>query len=79
MEKWEYKIHIIECHLSPILRLARWSTETPEGPVKEFDNVEAYINRLGEEHWELVSVINGSDHNGTITKAILFFRRPKLN
>jgi hypothetical protein len=77
MTKWEYKLHIIECHLSPILKLARWGTDTPEGPVKDFDKVQAYINRLGEESWELVSAVNGTDHNGVITKVILFLRRPK--
>jgi len=77
MTKWEYKLQIIESHLSPILKLARWGTDTPEGPVKDFDKVQSYINRLGDESWELVSAVNGTDHNGVITKAILFFRRPK--
>lgn len=76
MTKWEYKMQIIECHLSPILQMARWTVVTPEGPLKDFENVAAYINKLGEESWELVSAVNGTDHNGVITKALLFFRRP---
>ncbi len=77
MIKWEYKMQVIECHLSPILHMARWVVTTPEGSLKDFENVQAYINRLGEESWELVSAINGTDHNGVITKALLFFRRPR--
>lgn len=70
-------MQVIECHLSPILHMARWVVTTPEGSLKDFENVQAYINRLGEESWELVSAINGTDHNGVITKALLFFRRPR--
>ena len=77
MTKWEYKIQIIECHISPILHMARWGVETPEGFVKEFDGVQTYINKLGEESWELVTAVNGTDHNGVITKVLLFFRRPR--
>ncbi len=76
MTKWEYKMQIIECHLSPILQMARWGVVTPDGPLKDFENVQAYINKLGEESWELVSAVNGTDHNGVITKVLLFFRRP---
>lgn len=77
MTKWQYKMQVVECHLSPILHMARWVVDTPEGQIKEFQNVEAYINKLGEEKWELVSAINGTDQNGVITKALLFLRRPR--
>jgi len=63
--------------MSPVLKMARWGVQVPgeKKPRDTMDGVQAYVNDLGSEGWELVSVINGSDHSGIITKAILFFKR----
>jgi len=78
MTKWEYKFVMIDVNLSPILLLARWGVTVP-GEKKARDTmegVEKYITELGAEGWELVSVMNGSEHTGIITRAILFLKRP---
>jgi len=78
MTKWEYRFVHIGINMSPVLRMARWGVQVP-GEQKErntMEGVEAYINDVGAEGWELVSVISGSERSGIITKAILFFKRP---
>jgi len=78
MTKWEYKFVQIDVNLSPILRLARWGVTVP-GEKKARDTmegVEKYISELGAEGWELVAVMNGSEHTGIITRAILLMKRP---
>jgi hypothetical protein len=78
MAKWEYKFVMIDVNLSPILRLARWGVTVP-GEKKARDTMEGvqdYITSLGAEGWELVTVMNGSEHTGIITRAILFLKRP---
>lgn len=78
MTRWEYKFVMIDVNLSPILKLARWGVLVPgEKKAREtMENVEGYINELGAEGWEIVAVINGSEHTGIITRAILFLKRP---
>ncbi len=79
MTQWEYKFLQIDINLSPILKLARWGVQVP-GEKKAratMEGVEAYVNDLGREGWELVHAVNGSDHTGVITRAILFFKRPR--
>jgi len=76
--KYEHKFLQIDINLSPILRLARWGVQVP-GEKKARDTmegVEAYVNDLGREGWELVAVANGTERTGIITRAILFFKRP---
>lgn len=78
MAKWEYKFLQIDIHMSPVLKMARWGVQVP-GEKKArntMEGVEAYVNDLGKEGWELVSTVSGSDHSGIITKAVLFFKRP---
>jgi hypothetical protein len=78
MTKWEYKFLQIDVNLSPILRLARWGVAVP-GEKKARDTMEGvqdYITSLGAEGWEIVSVINGSEHTGIITRAVMFLKRP---
>ncbi len=78
MTKWEYKFVRIDVNLSPILNLARWGVVVP-GEKKARDTMEGvqdYVTSLGAEGWELVTVINGSEHTGIITRAILFMKRP---
>ncbi len=78
MAKWEYKFLQIDIHMSPVLKMARWGVQVP-GEKKARDTmegVEAYVNDLGQEGWELVTAVSGSDHSGIITKAVLFFKRP---
>lgn len=79
MQLWEYKIVWIDIHMSPVLTMARWGVPV-EGEKKKRESqaeVEKYISQLGAEGWDLVSVINGSDQAGIITRAILWFKRPK--
>uniref|UniRef100_A0A7V4CII0 DUF4177 domain-containing protein n=1 Tax=candidate division WOR-3 bacterium TaxID=2052148 RepID=A0A7V4CII0_UNCW3 len=77
-KKWEYKIKVLEVHSHPILALGRWQIEGDDKKIiKEFPNVEKYINQLGEEGWELVGTAPGSDSQGTITKVLLIFKREK--
>lgn len=78
MAKWEYKFLQIDVNLSPILKLARWGVQVPgEKKMREtMENVEKYVCELGAEGWELVTVMNGSEHTGIITRAILLFKRP---
>ncbi len=78
MTRWEYKFVMIDVNLSPILKLARWGVLVPgEKKAREtMEKVEGYINELGAEGWEIVAVINGSEHTGIITRAILFMKRP---
>ncbi|MEO0102460.1 MAG: DUF4177 domain-containing protein [candidate division WOR-3 bacterium] len=79
-KNFEYKIQILEVHLSPILTLARWKITDDTGKVyKEFKDITNYLNQLGKEGWELVNCISGSDHQGTITKVLMFFKREKKN
>jgi len=77
MTKWEYKFVQIDVNLSPILKLARWGVQVPgeKKPRDTMEGVEKYVCELGAEGWELVATINGSEHTGIITRAILFFRR----
>jgi hypothetical protein len=78
MTRWEHKFVMVDVNLSPILKLARWGVTVP-GEKKARDTmegVEKYINELGAEGWELVATINGSEHTGIITRAILFMKRP---
>jgi hypothetical protein len=77
MTKWEYKFQQIDINISPILKMARWGVEVP-GEKKQrttMEGVEDYINTLGAEGWELVTVVAGSEQTGIITRAVLFFRR----
>ncbi len=78
MTKWEYKFVMIDVNLSPILRLARWGVLVPgEKKAREtMENVEKYICELGAEGWEIVATVNGSEHTGIITRAVLFMKRP---
>ena len=79
MQTWEYKITWIDIHMSPVLTMARWGVAVP-GEKKKRDghaSVEEYVSHLGAEGWELVSVVNGSDAAGIITRAVLFFKRPR--
>jgi hypothetical protein len=78
MTRWEYKFVMIDVNLSPILKLARWGVQVPgEKKAREtMENVEKYICDVGAEGWELAAVINGSEHTGIITRAVLFFKRP---
>jgi hypothetical protein len=79
VQLWEYKIVWIDVHMSPVLTMARWGVPV-EGEKKKRESqaeVEKYITQLGAEGWELVSVINGTDQAGIITRAILWFKRPR--
>lgn len=79
MQLWEYKIVWIDIHMSPVLTMARWGVSV-EGEKKKRETqaeVEKHMDQLGAEGWELVSVINGSDAAGIITRAILWYKRPK--
>jgi hypothetical protein len=78
MTKWEYKFVQIDVNLSPILKLARWGVAVPgeKKPRDTMEGVEKYITELGAQGWELAGTINGSEHTGVITRAILFLKRP---
>ncbi len=78
MTQWEYKLVWIDVHMNPVLLMARWGVHVPgeKKPRNTQEGVEQYLCQLGAEGWELVSVINGSNRDGIITKAILFFKRP---
>jgi hypothetical protein len=78
MTKYEYKFVQIDINLSPILKMARWGVQVPgEKKAREtMEGVEAYAIELGREGWDLVSVINGTERTGIITRAVMFFRRP---
>lgn len=80
MTKWEYKFLQIDINLSPILKMARWGVQVPgENKARDtMEGVEAYVNDLGREGWELVTAVNGSEHSGIITRAVLFFKRPRV-
>jgi len=76
--KWEYRFLEIEIHLSPVLKMARWAVQVPgeRRPRDSIEQVEAYVAELGTEGWELTSVVSGSNRDGIITKAVMFFKRP---
>ncbi|HDR00158.1 MAG TPA: hypothetical protein ENN51_07750 [candidate division WOR-3 bacterium] len=79
IQKWEYRLAWIDIHMSPVLAMARWGTRVPgeKKPRAGMGEVEGYINEFGEQGWELTGVVNGSDKDGVMTRAVLFFRRPK--
>ena len=79
MTKWEYTWKWIDVHMSPVLTMARWGCAVPgqKRPIATEQGVMDLINaEYGEKGWELVHIINGSDSSGTITRAVLFFKRP---
>jgi len=78
MQKWQHKIVNIDIHMSPVLTMARWGVTVPGEPKarETKDAVEQYLNELGAEGWELVSAVTGSNRDGIMTKAVLFFKRP---
>lgn len=78
MTKWEYKFVWIDIHMSPVLSMARWGVEVPgEKKARQgIQGVEQYTTELGIQGWELVSVINGTNKDGIIGKAVMFLKRP---
>lgn len=78
MQKWDYKFVQIDINLSPILRLARWGVSVPgeKKPRDGMEAVEKYATELGAQGWELVTLVNGTETTGIITRAIMFFKRP---
>ena len=76
MQKWEYMSVDFGVHMSAIIRISRWEMEVGTKLLKGEAEVMAELNRLGAEGWELVSFSTGTDHNGNITKALGFFKRP---
>jgi hypothetical protein len=75
---WEYKFVWIDIHMSPVLLMARWGVQVP-GEKKArntMEGVQQYVCDLGAQGWEMVSVMNGANRDGIITKGILFFKRP---
>jgi hypothetical protein len=78
MTKWEYKFATIEMHVSPVLTMARWGIQLKGDKRVRMgeEPVEAYVNELGKEGWELACGMQGSDRDGKITKAVLVFKRP---
>jgi hypothetical protein len=76
--KWEYKLQEIEIQLSPVLKMARWGVQVTgeRRPRDGIESVQAYVDELGAEGWELVTVVSGSNRDGIITKAVMFFKRP---
>jgi len=78
MAKWEYKLIWIDIHMSPVLSMARWGVQV-QGEKKArgtMEGVEQYATELGAQGWELVTVINGTNQDGIIGKAVMFFKRP---
>ena len=81
MQNWEYRLAWIDVHMSPVLQMARWGVRVP-GERKQrtgMSEVERYLCEFGAQGWELVNVINGSDKDGIMTRAVLFFKRPKAS
>jgi hypothetical protein len=78
MTKWEYRFVRIDVNLSPILNLARWGVQVAgeKKPRDTMEGVQDYVTALGADGWELVAVINGTEHTGIITRAVLFMKRP---
>ena len=78
MTKWEYKVTWLDIHMSPVLAMARWGVRVAgeKKPRPGMDEVEKYICEFGLQGWELVSMVNGSDKDGIITRAVLVFKRP---
>ncbi len=81
MQRWEHKIVHIDIHMSPVLTMARWGVSVPGEPKprETREAVEHYLTQLGDEGWEMVSAITGTNRDGIITKAVLFFKRPALD
>lgn len=78
MTRWEYRLADIEIHMSPVLTMARWGVQLPGDKHTRMgkEHVEKLLADLGQEGWELVSAMQGSDRDGKITKAVLVFKRP---
>lgn len=79
MQKWEYTWKWIDVHMSPVLTMARWGCPVPgqKRPLDKEEQVLDLVNRVyGQQGWEMVGIINGTDSSGTITRAVLFFKRP---
>jgi len=78
MQRWEYLTINFGIHLSAILKIARWELEVDGKLLKGEEETIRYMNTLGDQGWELISSLTGADNNGNITKAVMFFKRPKL-
>ncbi|MBM3314878.1 DUF4177 domain-containing protein [candidate division WOR-3 bacterium] len=78
MTKWEYQMVTIEIHLSPVLTMARMGVQRPgdKRPRPGQPEIEKYLCELGAEGWELAGTAHGTDNHGTITKVVLFMKRP---
>ncbi len=78
MTKWEYALFNIDIHMSPVLKMSRWGVEVPgeKKPRNTREGVEDYLCDYGAEGWELVGVSTGSNRDGIISKAVLYFKRP---
>jgi hypothetical protein len=70
---------IVEIHLSPVLTMARMGMQRPgdKRPRPGQEEIEKYMSELGAEGWELSGTANGTDTSGTITKVVLFMKRPR--
>lgn len=54
-----------------IIQTSKWKTKLPEDHT---DLIEKYLNELGQQGWELVSVINGN-RSGTTMSNTLFLKK----
>ncbi|MFZ1767989.1 MAG: DUF4177 domain-containing protein [Caldilinea sp.] len=64
VQKWEY--------LTAIVDVSPYKASVMVGSDK-FDKT---LEQLGEQGWELVSVVSANTHMGTVA-VMLFFKRPK--
>ena len=73
MQKWEYKLVLMVRDDKPCpedqvpLVAAAWKMRMKDGRCKEINPME-YINKLGAQGWELVSVVAESDNMGGLVQ-----------
>jgi len=82
MQKWDYKIVLRsrgfkEVPKTHAHKLVEWETHMEDDSWQTLDDFEKYLTELGEQGWELVSVVAELGLGGFTNTEKWVFKRPK--